>query len=134
MVRLMCAVVLAVLFGLGGSRTQASTPIPTVLGKGPEVHVVPSFGPVGTQVTVVGLGYRSGAHERIVYGPPNAEFNQQPLAQSIAGSRGRFFTSFIVTRPLLLGQRVRPLILGGFEIGSTSQSGAATTAFIVTTG
>jgi hypothetical protein len=118
--------------GLGGNSVQASAPIPTVFGHGPEVHLSPSFGPVGTHVAVVGLGYHPGAHVRIVFGPPNAEFNASPIARATVGSRGRFYTGFTVTRRLLLGHATQSLIVGGFETGNSGASGTAVTAFIVT--
>lgn len=130
--RFVFAMWLALVIGLSGGAAQASAPIPTVLGKGPEVHLFPSFGPVGTHVTEVGVGYRPGAHVRIVYGPPNSEFNRHPLARSIVGPRGRFLTGFSVTRTLLLGHVIQPLIVGAFESGNTGSSGTAVTAFIVT--
>jgi hypothetical protein len=132
MKRFIAALAVALLLGLTWNPARASAPVPTVLGRGPEVHLFPSFGPVGTHVTVVGLGYPPGARVRIVYGPPNAEYSSQPLARATVGARGRFYTGFTVTRPLLLGQKMQPLILGGFEDGTGPSSAAATTAFIVT--
>lgn len=126
------ALAVALLSCLPWLPAHAAAPVPTVFGQGPEVHLFPSFGPVGTHVRVVGLGYPLGAHVRIVYGPPNAEYRSQPLASATAGARGRFYTGFTVTRAMLLGQRMQPLIVGGFEEGSGPAVAAATTAFIVT--
>jgi len=69
----------------------------TVLGQGPELHLLPNFGPVGTRVSVVGLGFRPGAHVNIAYGSPNAEFMPQPIAAGTASMTGRFHTTFTVT-------------------------------------
>jgi hypothetical protein len=132
MKRILFSIALALVFGFTGNPVQAATPIPTVLGRGPEMHLFPSFGPVGTHVTVVGIGYRPGAHVRIVYGPPNSEFFPGPIAISTTGPRGRFYTGFTVTRKLLLGHPMQPLIMGGFERGNPGRSGTAVAAFIVT--
>lgn len=130
--RVLLSLAATVLLAMPAEWVHASTPIPTVLGKGLEVHLFPSFGPVGTRVTVIGLGYRPGASIRIVYGPPNAEFNPQPVAVTMVGPRGRFYTGFTVGRKLLLGHPMQPLIIGGFQAGNTGVSGTAVTAFIVT--
>lgn len=128
----MYSIVLACALGLGMAPARAAAPVATVLGKGPEVHLFPSYGPVGTHVTVVGLGFRPGAQVRIVYGPPNAEFLTPPLAGATVGPLGRFYTGFTVTRKLLLGHAMQPLIVGGFEAAKAGQGGTAVTAFIVT--
>ena len=131
--RVLWSLALMCVLGLGGQTVQAATPIPTVLGHGPELHLFPSFGPVGTHVAVVGLGYVPGTRVRIVYGPPNAEFTGQILAIGTVGARGRFYTGFTVSRKLLLGHPMQPLILAGLQIGNVGASGTALTAFIATT-
>lgn len=108
------------------ARTQvAKTRASTVFGRGPEIHLLPSFGPKGTRVTVVGLGYQPGVRVRVLYGPPNSEFVTTPLATAVVDSRGRFQTSFVVHGPS--PPRLTPLIIGGLAGSQT-----AMTAFIIT--
>jgi len=68
----------------------------TVFGKGPELHLLPDIGPVGTRVSVAGLGYSPGAHIRIIFGSPNAEFMPQSLASASVAANGTFRTAFTV--------------------------------------
>jgi len=85
---------------LSGRLTPHSTPslrTSTVFGKGPELHLLPDIGPVGTRVSVVGLGYPSGAHIRIIYAALKAEFMPQPLASASVAANGTFRTAFTVT-------------------------------------
>lgn len=78
------------------SHSTASLRTSTVFGRGPELHLLPNFGPVGTRVSVVGLGYPRGAHIRIIYGSPNAEFMPQPIASATVAVNGTFRTAFTV--------------------------------------
>lgn len=131
----------AILAGLpAGARARAGAvsacpalvPAPTLFGKGAELHLSPSFGPIGTRVAVIGLGFHPRAHISIMYGPPNAEFVHRPIARAVAGARGRFVTFFTVTRAFAVRSPIQPLILEAFE-GAQAGSGAyALTAFIVT--
>jgi len=77
----------------------------TVFGKGPELHLLPDIGPVGTRVSVAGLGYSPGAHIRIIFGSPNAEFMPQSLASaSVAANRNvsnRLYGGMRLRRPPL---------------------------------
>lgn len=85
---------------LPGRLTSHSTPslrTSTVFGQGPELHLLPDIGPVGTRVSVAGLGYPPGAHIRIIYGSPNAEFMPQSLASASVAANGTFRTAFTVT-------------------------------------
>jgi hypothetical protein len=113
----------------------------TVFGQGPELHLLPSYGPVGTTVLVVGLGYRPGSRVAIKYGPPNAEFMPTPVARVTVSAQGTFRTTFRATCQFITLRRqapsrctsavAHPLIFVGLANTGTPQR-TQTTAFIVT--
>ncbi len=105
----------------------ASGQASTIFAKGPEVHLMPSFAPVGSKISVVGLGFRAGSQIKVLYGPPNSEYDPRPLARAIAGANGRFVTSFTVTRAFARGKIGHPLVIGAMP---GSGPGAATAFFI----
>src|SRR5450759_2891721 len=74
----------------------------TVFGLGPELHLLPNIGPVGTKVLVIGLGYRPGARVNIVYGSPNASFMPQPIVTAAVSGNGTFRTTFTVSCALVV--------------------------------
>src|SRR5689334_9002877 len=82
------------LIGTAGARAATigtAAPPPTLFGKGPEVYLSPSFGPLGTKVSVLGLGFRPGARVELVVIPPNADcFSCPSIGQGIVAPDGRF--------------------------------------------
>jgi hypothetical protein len=137
------------------STTQAvagepgSPRVRTVFGLGPELHLLPNIGPVGTQVLVIGLGYRARARVNIVYGSPSASFMPQPIATATVSGNGTFRTTFTVscalvvlnTRnamhpprrcPLSPSAPFRAVIIGGFIDHQFTNKRTATEGFIVT--
>jgi hypothetical protein len=74
----------------------------TVFGQGPEIHLLPNVGRVGTQVEVIGLGYRAGSRVQLFYGVPGAEFLARPLADAIVSARGTFRAGFIISCALVV--------------------------------
>lgn len=136
--------------GAQGKAGHAGSPrVQTVFGLGPEFHLLPNFGPVGTRVLVVGLGYRPGTRVNILYGSPNAEFLPEPIATATVASNGRFRTTFIVSCafvvlnmrsalhpprrcPLSPSAPFRAIILGGFVDHQFTHKRTATEGFIVT--
>jgi hypothetical protein len=133
-------VLIAGLMGVGSVMAQgAASRTRTVFGRGPELHLLPRYGAVGTTIMVVGLGYRAGARVRVLAGPPGAEFDLRPLAHATASSQGMFRTSFRVTCRLAAGRRAsngqcqatpKSLIIGGFVGNSFSHKRTVTAAFI----
>ena len=121
---LLVVVLISGLVNMGSVAAQGtSMRTRTVFGQGPELHLLPRYGAVGTRILVVGLGYRPGVRVRILAGPPGAEFDLRPLARAKTSSEGVFRTSFMVTCRLAAGLTAangqcqaapRALIIGGF--------------------
>lgn|GEM_PF-6464087 len=64
--------------------------IRTVYGLGPEVHLLPDFGRLGTRFRIYGLGYRPGERVGVYVAGLGAEFLRTPLVQIRVGRRGAF--------------------------------------------
>lgn len=140
------ALLIAILPSLAVAAPVRAPMASTVYRQGPELHLLPNYGAVGTRVHVYGLGYRPGSRVRIVYGAPNAEFLMgSPLAVATASRRGTFQTNFTVTCDLVIfkansparcslgkGYSVRLVMIGGFVGRSFTHKKTATLGFTVT--
>jgi hypothetical protein len=134
------AVLMVGLSGIGSaSARELDVPKP-LFHRGAELHLLPSYGSVGTKVQVLGLGYRPGGRVDVLAGMPGTEF-ALPLAHATVAPDGTFRTNFVVTCTLVTltpgGRcpvaRHYPLILGSFEDRrGMSFTHKATSAFIVT--
>jgi len=121
----------------------------TVFSQGPELHLLPNVGRVGTRVLAAGIGYRPGGIVHIVYGTPNAGFLPLSVARAIVSRAGTFRTSFVVSCafvvagttqalhppqhcPLSSAQPFRAVIVGAFVGRNLKQIRTESMGFIVT--
>jgi hypothetical protein len=146
MYRSVSAVLLALILPTAAVAAPVAAPsVRTVYGMGPEIHLLPDYGPVGTTVQVYGLGYRPGAQVRIVYGAVRAEFMPSPLATAVVSPQGRFHVSFRVTCGLVVIRMNPPrtcslsgvnpyrlVAIGGFAGYTFAHKRTAVTGFTVT--
>lgn len=140
------ALLIAVLPSLAVAAPVRAPMAATIYGQGPELHLLPNHGAVGTRVHVYGLGYPPGSRVQIVYGAPNAEFLiASPLAVATASPRGTFQTAFTVTCAQVVfkanppgkcslgkGWSVRLMMIGGFVDHNFGHKKTAALEFTVT--
>lgn len=84
-----------------GRTAARSRILPTIFGRGPEIHLSRDWGPIGSKVLVVGRGYPPGRVVDVVPGGPNAEWLNDVLAHARVSSRGTFRTTVHVTCNLI---------------------------------
>lgn len=115
-----CSVLLLVEAPVNG---ETSVRTQTVFGRGPELHLQPSYARLDAPVRAVGLGFRPGAKIQVFFGTPGAELiTRHPLATTTVRPDGTFNTSIRLTcmsyryaSPTSPAQCVRgwgPLIVG----------------------
>ncbi|MGH2441901.1 MAG: hypothetical protein ACRDFX_01910 [Chloroflexota bacterium] len=126
--------------GQGARRTA------TVFGRGPELHLLPNFGRVGTRVLVVGLGYPPRVRVNVYYGGLQAEFMPVPIVHAMTSTKGTFRTWFTVDcRFIALStthalhppascptRTFRPIAIGGFVGHNFAHKKTAVVGLVVT--
>lgn len=85
-----------------GAKAEGSRLASTVYGKGAEIHLLPDWGPVGTQVQVFGRGFQPGQVVRVSPGIIGADMGLTiRLAQTRVRPDGSFRTAWRVTCSLI---------------------------------
>lgn len=118
-----------------------SSRVPTVYKRGPEIHLLPDWGPVGTRVQVFGLGYRAGQRVGIAVGGPGAEMSGS-LVQTTVRPNGSFHVSWRITCRLIRAffkscqvpssNGLFLMLVGGYDIHAKSMgSKTQTTGFTI---
>src|SRR5579872_7464299 len=70
--------------------SAAPSPAPTVYGRGPEIHLLPNYGTIGTKMQIFGRGYGPGRRVGILLGGFGAEYLARPLMTVRVARDGTF--------------------------------------------